>query len=232
MKTLLALAIAIATTLHAQELAPELAPLVAKHKADIAALDAQKDAAIARVQQTYLAALDGAERTATTAGKLEVFAAITKEREALQSGLMAPALPEGLPKILQSARKAYLDGTARVTAYVQPRQKAIDADYLRTLAGLQARASGKPELATQIDAEKKNLLASVAGSAGLVGLWTIQVKARSGLSMTDTRELSAGGKGEKATAESSPGKSTTTDWYLHTPQVLLILLNCRLGTDK
>ena len=104
MKTLVvALAIAFVVPLHAQDLAPELAPLVAKHKADLAALDAQKAAATARVQQTYVAALDGAEKTATVAGNLAVVAAITKEREALKTGLMAPALPEGLPKTLQPA---------------------------------------------------------------------------------------------------------------------------------
>src|SRR5678815_979659 len=137
MKTLVvALAIAFVVPLHAQDLAPELAPLVAKHKADLAALDAQKAGAIARAQQPYVAALDSAEKTATTAGALEVVATITKEREALKTGLMAPALPEGLPKTLQPARKSCLDATARVSADAGPRQRAIDAEYLRALAAL------------------------------------------------------------------------------------------------
>ena len=38
-----------------------LAPLAAKNKADLAALDTQKAAAIGRVAQTYSAALDAAE---------------------------------------------------------------------------------------------------------------------------------------------------------------------------
>ena len=39
-----ALAITFVISLHAQDLAPELAPLVAKHKADLATLEAQKAA--------------------------------------------------------------------------------------------------------------------------------------------------------------------------------------------
>jgi hypothetical protein len=144
----------------------ELAPLVAKHKADLAALDAQKAAAMARAQQPYVAALDSAEKTATTAGTLEVVAAITKEREALKSGLMAPAWPEGLPKTLQPARKACLDGIARVSVDTGPRQKAIDAEYLRALAALQPKAAGNPELTKQTATEKEKLLANAIGSAG------------------------------------------------------------------
>ena len=168
MKTLLvvALAIAFVVPLHAQDLAPELAPLVAKHKADLAALDAQKAAAIARAQQPYLAALDSAEKTATTAGALEVVATITKEREALKTGLMAPALPEGLPKTLQPARKSCLDATARVSADAGPRQRAIDAEYLRALAALQPKAAANAELAKQIAAEKESLLANASSATG------------------------------------------------------------------
>jgi hypothetical protein len=155
-----------AGTLHAQDLAPQLAPLVAKHQADQAALDAQKATTLARVQQPYVAALDGAEKTATSAGALEVVAAITKEREALKSGLMAPAFPEGLPKNLQSTRKAFLDGTARASAEQAPRQKAIDADYLRALAALQPKAVANAELTKQIAAEKEKLLANASGATG------------------------------------------------------------------
>jgi hypothetical protein len=166
--TLAFFACVAATALYAQDLAPELAPLVAKHKADQAAVEAQKSAALARLQQAYEAVLDGAEKAATTAGALEVVAAIAKEREALKSGLMAPAFPESLPKTLQAARKVCLDGIVRVSADQGPRRKAIDADYLRALAALQSRAAGNAELAKQVAAEKANLLASVSAgtSAG------------------------------------------------------------------
>jgi hypothetical protein len=156
----LAAAFALAVPLHAQDLAPELAPLAAKHQADLTALDAQKAAAVTRAQQPYVSALDGAERTATSAGTLEVVAAITKEREALKSGVMSPSFPEGLPKALQSTRKSCLDAMARVGTDAAPRQKAIDADYFRALASLQTKAAAKPELAQQIAAEKEKLLAN------------------------------------------------------------------------
>ena len=156
--------LAFVSVVPAQDFAPELVPLVTQHQTALAALDAQRTAAVARVQQTYLAALDSAEKSATTAGTIEVVAAITKEREALKSGLMAPVMPEGLPKTLQPIRKAYFDGTARVAAEASPRQKALDTDYLRALAALQQRAAGKPELAKQIAAEKEKLFASVGGS--------------------------------------------------------------------
>jgi len=163
---LAALVFMFAMALHAQDLAPELAPHAAKHKADLAALDAQKAAAMTRAQQPYLAALEGAEKTATTTGSLEVVAAIAKERQALKDGLMAPASPEGLPKSLQSARKACLDAIARTAADTAPRQKAIDAAYLRALVALQSKAAGNAELTKQITAEKANLLANVSSGAG------------------------------------------------------------------
>ncbi|HZJ15313.1 MAG TPA: hypothetical protein VFD27_09700 [Chthoniobacteraceae bacterium] len=160
MKTLLVLALAIATTLHAQDLAPELESLVTKYKADLAAFNAQKASAMARAQQPYVSTLDGAEKTATSAGSLDAVAAITKEREALKAGPMRAPFPEGLPKALQAPRKAYLDAMARVDADLEPRRKTINAAYLQALASLQAKAAGKPDLATQIAAEKEKLLAN------------------------------------------------------------------------
>src|SRR5712671_4641787 len=107
------IALFLCGALHAGEEAPELVPAAAKYKADLAAFEAQKTAAVARVQQQYFGALDGAEKTATTAGGVEIVAAISREREAVKSGLMAPAFPPDLPKSLQMARKSYLDRMAR-----------------------------------------------------------------------------------------------------------------------
>ena len=160
MKTFVAvLALAFVVPLHAQDLAPELQPLAAKHKADLAAFNAQKAAAMTRAQQPYVFALDGAERTATSAGNIDTVAAITKEREALKDGAMDAVFPGGLPKALQAPRKTYLDAMARVAADLEPRRKTINAAYLQGLASLQAKAEGKPDLAAQIAAEKEKLLA-------------------------------------------------------------------------
>jgi hypothetical protein len=155
----LALAIASVAALRAQDLAPELEPLAAKHKVELAAFNAQKASAMVRAQQPYLFALDGAEKTATSAGNLDAVAAITKEREALKDGAMDAAFPEGLPKALQAPRKACLDAMARVGADLEPRRKTINSAYLQALASLQAKAGGKPDLAEQIAAQKEKLLA-------------------------------------------------------------------------
>lgn len=161
---------AIVAALQAQDLAPELAPVAAKYKADIAALEALKAATFARMQQPYIAALDAAEKTATSAGSLEAVAGITKERAALKSGLMAPAFPGDLPKTLQPARKNYVDSIVRIPADEAQRRRAIDADYLRALGSLQTKAISNPELAKQIAAEKDKLLANVAsGTAAAAG---------------------------------------------------------------
>jgi hypothetical protein len=54
---------------------------------------------------------------------------------------------------------------ARVSVDASPRQRAIDAEYLRALAALQARAVGNAELAKQIAAEKEKVLANVSSGA-------------------------------------------------------------------
>jgi hypothetical protein len=160
MKTLRVLALALAMTLHAQDLAPELAPLTAKYRADLAAFNAQKASAVVRAQQPYVFALDGAEKSATSAGNLGAVAAITKEREALKDGTMDAAFPEDLPKALQAPRKACLDAMARVGADLEPRRKTINAAYLQALSSLQTKAVANRDLAEQIAAEKEKLLAS------------------------------------------------------------------------
>lgn len=152
----------------AQTLAAELAPAASKHKADSTALDIQRTAALAQAQRPYSIALDAAEKTATTSGNLSTVAAITRERAALASGLMAPEFPDALPKTLQTVRKTSLDETARMRASEATRRAAIDAEYLRALAGLQSKAAANPELAQQIAAEKQRLLAAVAPGGAAV----------------------------------------------------------------
>jgi hypothetical protein len=173
------LALAFVVPVHAQDLAPELEPLAAKHKADLTAFNAQKAAAMARAQQPYLFALDGAERTATSTGSIDTVAAITKEREALKNGAMDAVFPGGLPKTLQAPRKACLDAMTRVAADLEPRRKTINAAYLQGLGSLQAKAVGKPDLAAQIASEKEKLIANAgdespeAAKKRYVGRWNV-----------------------------------------------------------
>lgn len=157
---------AIANFACAQALAPELAPIAAKYKSDLAALEAQRTAALAQAQAPYLAALGTAERMATTAGNVAGVSAIASERTALGSGLMSPSPPTGLPKELQIPRKTYLDASARIRALEAPRRQALDAAYLRALSNLVVKGAENPELAKQLEAEKQKLLASAPGAGG------------------------------------------------------------------
>jgi hypothetical protein len=159
MKTrFITVAFALVATLDAQDLAPELAPLAAKSKAALVALDAQKAAAVGRVAQTYKAALDAAENAETTAGRVAAVAAITAERGAVEKNEVTTEFPVNLPKSLQTPRKNYLDGLARVVADFGPRQQRVNADYLRDLRALQTRTGNNPVLAEQIANEKQKVL--------------------------------------------------------------------------
>jgi len=138
-------------------LAPALAPLAEKYKADRASLEEQRKAALKRAEQDYFAALDAAEKSATSSGDLKSVAAIFKEREALTSGEVSVTFPPDLPRALATRRKTYSDSRDRVAADVALRQRRIDADYLRSLGALQARSAPNSELFDQIAAEKKRI---------------------------------------------------------------------------
>ena len=190
MKTIsAAFAFAFVAMLHGQELAPELLPLVAKHKADLAALDEQKAAAIARVVQVYVAALDAAEAKAATAGNLQAIAAITQESNDAKSGSLRDAVPAELPKTLHAARKSCLDGIARITPDLAAGNDRLKADYLRALAALQTRAGGNAPLAAQIAVEKDRALRDITPTtpAGILtsSVWTLGY---------ETWEFAPGGK--------------------------------------
>ena len=174
------LALAFVATLHAQDLAAELAPLAAKYNADTAALSAQKEAAITRVMLVYSAALDAAEKTETTAGHLTALTAITQERGALKKNGAKPELPSDFPKGLHTARKTYLDDLARVVADFAQRQQRLAADDIRVLSALQTRVGSNAALAKQIAEEKVRVLQTAAtasaaeferGLAGTKWVW-------------------------------------------------------------
>src|SRR4051812_38511550 len=99
---------ALAQTPPSAALAPELAPCVAKHTADLAAAEQQRLAALAAKLPFYLNPLDAAERSALAQSNLDAVAAIRTEREAVKAGkigdLIAAPFPEKLPTGLKSAR--------------------------------------------------------------------------------------------------------------------------------
>jgi hypothetical protein len=190
--------------LHAQELAPELAPLAAKYLADLAALNGPKAAELARVTQPYLAALDAAEAKATTSGDLKSLAGITQERSEARSGEMRDSAPTDLPKGLHSARKSCLDGVARVTKDFTARQDRVKADYVKALAGLEARARSNAALAAQIAGEKDRVVRDITPTspAGILTscLWVAD---------TDIWEFAPNGKliQHRPSPPAWPGKS-------------------------
>jgi hypothetical protein len=149
-------------TAPAPALAPELAPIAAKHKADLAALEQQRAAALARSLPFYLNALEVEDKAALQRSDLGAVAAIDKEREAVKAcligELIAAPFPEKLPVSLKSSRAALFDSFKRVEADVLKLRQQVDADYLRALTALQLRAAGNGELARQIKAEHDAVL--------------------------------------------------------------------------
>ncbi len=149
-----------------QDLLPELAGEAGKYKAKVAELERLRGAAVAQAARPYVSALDGIEKAATARGEVAVVAAAVKEREAARAGALEESLSDALPKArLQSARKALQAALKRVAKESAGRRKQADAEYLRALAALQAKAASNPELAQQVAAEKAALLAGAAGAA-------------------------------------------------------------------
>ena len=175
MKTWLPLFMAVGVTAFAQTgakqtpppqaapaLAPELAPLAAKHKADLATLDQQRTAALAAKLPFYLNPLDAAEKNALAQSNLEAVAAIRLERDAVKGGkigdLIAAKFPEKLPAGLKSTRDALFDSFRRIETDVLKLRQKVNVDYLRALTELQPKAASNAELARQIKAESDAVL--------------------------------------------------------------------------
>ena len=165
LKTMMLVMVVFAAMLNAQELLPELAVKAGKYKAVSAELDKQKREAIALAAKSYVSALDGVEKSATTKGEMALVAAVGKEREALTAGALEPDLPAGLPKMrLQGSRRALLGKLSQINTDFDRRKKQLDGNYLEALLSLQAKALTNPELAKQIATEKAALLNSVNAS--------------------------------------------------------------------
>lgn len=156
----------LAGPLTGQELGPELTPLATRHEAGIKAIDAERTVALDRVRQHYLDELATAEKTSSNAGRLSEVAAILKEREAMQVGALEITLPADLPKALERRRNEYVTATNAIDRDFAPKYQRVNAEYLRSLASVESRATGNPELQKQIAAEKAHLVNN-APSAGV-----------------------------------------------------------------
>lgn len=158
----------------AQNYVPELAPHANAHIQQSTVLAGQKKQIVGAAQQVYLAAIDVADRAATSSGKADTLSALARERELVTKGGMGETFPNDLPKSLVSPRKAFFRAIERADADHAQKQKVVDAAYLRTLGALQSKASANPALAQQITEEKTRVLAGISGplsdvSRGLEG---------------------------------------------------------------
>ncbi len=150
-------ALALSITIHAQE----LAPLSAKYKTDSDAVAARRDASIARIVRTYTAALDAAEKSATTAGDVNALSAISSERDSINAKRLLPTAAATLPKSVLPARKTYLVEFAKVDTESGQQNKLVSTSYLQALASLQSRSAGNPSLLAEIAAEKKRVIEAI-----------------------------------------------------------------------
>jgi len=160
MKTALAILSLFVISIQAADLVPDLMPSTEKYESESITLQVQKAAAVKRAQEPYVAALDAADRQATTAGNVPLVSAINKERSSI-GPVMAPASPPDLPKVLESARRKLIEELARIEKNFIATQQRIDADYMRALGALQAKATGDPVLTQQVGEQKKKLLAGI-----------------------------------------------------------------------
>ena len=156
----------LATVMNAQELLPELAGPAANYKEVGESLGKQKAEAVSKAAQSYVSALDGIEKSATAKGDVDLIAAIVKEREAAVAGMLEEDIPSALPKArLYGTRRALQTKIAQIGNDISKRRRQEDANYLRALATLQTKAAPGSDLAKQLAAEKKAVLAGGNGDA-------------------------------------------------------------------
>jgi hypothetical protein len=161
-------------------LAPELAPLAAKHQADLGTIEKQRAGAIAPYLPAYFTRLDAEEKNALNHGDIEAVAALRNEREVLKAGrigeLIASPWPEKFPATLKSSRDSLFDNYKRIDAQLTAARHKVDADYLRALDGLQFQAAANPEVARQIKAESD----AVLGNPVTTAEGNVEVQAKAG----------------------------------------------------
>ena len=159
------LACVLGTVINAQELVPEVGGPAGRYKAAVDALGKQKSEVVAKAAQSYVSVLDGIEKSATAKGDVDLIAAVVKEREAAVAGTLEEDLPAALSKArLSGTRKALQKNVEKIGEEYVRKRKQADAEYLRALAGLQAKAVPGSDLAKQVAAEKAAVLAG--GSSG------------------------------------------------------------------
>jgi hypothetical protein len=163
MKELALLIFLAGSILHAAERDPRLAPLAEAHIKKTEEILGEKTAEIAKAVAVYLAEIDAQDEKATKSGNAEALGAIQKEREQLKSGGILPVPNAGLPKVLVTYRKAFVKAVEDADSGAAKKRKDVDSKYLAALAKLAPADGSAPDLATQIEEEKKRVTSGFYG---------------------------------------------------------------------
>ncbi len=160
MKALLGSLVAIALSLccgKAEEVDAAIAPLVAKHREEIAKLMGKTEESKGFARDAYLVLLDKVEAEIVDKGDTAGIAAIASDRQSAKLNALGSSPPANLPKKLQSPRKACLKEFDKQEADLEKAAKKVNAAHIAALNSVPGTAE-KPALADQIAAEKKRLL--------------------------------------------------------------------------
>lgn len=145
------------------ELLPPLASVANKQKEAAKAISDERVNAVIKIQDPYLAQLKAAALKATETGNGELLKILTAEQERLEKGPIPVNPPDGLPKRLVGDRKIYLREYERLEIAHDKKRKELDSAYLAQLAKLQKEHTGDATWTSQIESEKKRVLAGSWG---------------------------------------------------------------------
>jgi len=146
----------------APELNPAIVPLAASHKEGVKKLlrEAEKTNSFAR--DAYLVALDQVEKGIIDKSDAKGLELLTGERAGAKTDSLPETAPAELPRRLIGPRKSLLKAIAKSDEDVEKAVKKVNATYVVGLNAIPG-AKDNPELAEQIDREKKRIITSIGG---------------------------------------------------------------------
>ncbi len=150
------------------EIAPALKPYADKFEFDRGVLETAKEAQLKPARDRYLAALNAAATTATSAARTADIAAISAEIESVNLNSVVPEFPPDLPRTLAQERRSYLATTSSIIRNFPQRQRDLAAKYLQTLAALDAQALKTKDsaLGEAVANEKQRVLTMLEAAGG------------------------------------------------------------------
>lgn len=168
MKLLVILGIFIAlTNTSFGQWPPALKPHAEQYGNARKAILASADAMLKPPQDRYLAALQAAERVATSAAKTGDLAAIAAEIAGTHGGALPAEFPPDLPRSLASERRNFLTAVANIERTIPVKLRDLATRYLQTLALLEAQAAKVKDAAlSQAIAEERQRVIPHMEAAG------------------------------------------------------------------